>query len=186
MARDGRKCYGGTRNSEAITNRKGYIYTCTRWEEGGRPYFLLLFCVCVCVCDYSPLFPIYFGDWIPRDVKRLLSLSFGQILSLSLPFRAFIRFVSALFFDLIFFFFFRRRRYTTGSKRINATSFAPSASPDWIIVVDRAPLHNYCAYKSSFSFSLFFLKIFQQHQPLPSFSSLMFIRLRQGQKKEQQ
>jgi hypothetical protein len=84
MARDGRKCYGGTRNSEAITNRKGYIYTCTRWEEGGRPYFLLLFCVCVCVCDYSPLFPIYFGDWIPRDVKRLLSLSFVQILSLSL------------------------------------------------------------------------------------------------------
>ena len=50
----------GTRNCEAITNRKVHI---------GDSFFL-----CVIILP----FPIYFGDGIPRDVK---SLPFGQILS---------------------------------------------------------------------------------------------------------
>ena len=164
----------GTRNSEAITNRKVYIYiytVCTRWEEGGRSSFLLLLCVCVCVCDYSPLFPIYFGDWIPRDVKRLLSLSFGQILSLSS-----LSGLHSICFRFIF--------SSSSSSDADATRRGQRGSTQRVLLLARRQIGSLSStapvaqllriYKSSFPFSLFFFFFFEDLSTTTTSAFLFF------------
>jgi len=124
----GRKCYGATRNCEAITNRKVY---------GSSTAF-----VSVIILPF--LLPHLFWRSSPAGCK-IKKLSWSNFLFSW----AFIRFVSALLS------FIQAVGRNNKKKRINATSFAPSASPDWIIAVDRAPLRNDRAYKSSFLLGLF-------------------------------